>query len=167
MTVEIPLTHGQVALVDDADSDLLKYDWRAHFSKHYADGGAYVAERRYMKNSQSHTVAMHRQILARMMGRELSRKEITDHIDRNPLNNCRANLRLATPAQNNMNTGKRRHNTSGFKGAYYVKSCGKWVSLIGVNGKSRYLGIYLTPQEAHEAYKKAAIEHYGQFARFE
>jgi hypothetical protein len=36
-----------------------------------------------------------------------------------------------------------------------------------VNGKRLHLGHYPTAEDAHEAYKAAALQHFGAFARFE
>ena len=37
--------------------------------------------------------------------------------------------------------------------------------MIVVRGRRNYLGTYDTPEEAHEAYCKAAKEHFGEYAR--
>jgi hypothetical protein len=88
-----------------------------------------------------------------------------DHADRNRDNNAIDNLRrVSQRGQNIANIGRRSTNTSGYKGVSRVKSSGKWLATIKVNGKSRNLGTYLTPQEAHEAYMKAAREAFGEFA---
>ena len=83
-----------------------------------------------------------------------------DHIDGNSLNNCRANLRLATPSQNQANV--ECYSSSGLKGAYKIKS--GWMSKIVVNRKPIYLGTFLTKEMAAAAYTRAANKYFGEFA---
>lgn len=85
-----------------------------------------------------------------------------DHIDRDTLNNRRGNLRQCTAAQNIANGGKRRHNSSGYRGVVWYK--GKWVAQIGHRRKLLYLGRFSTPEEAAIAYDAAARQLYGEFA---
>jgi len=40
----------------------------------------------------------------------------------------------------------------------------RWVAQINANGKKIFLGHYDTPEEAHAAYKEAALKHFGEFA---
>jgi len=85
-----------------------------------------------------------------------------DHKDRNPLNNTWNNLRCATRPQNCGNTKPKTNLPKGVsckKGRYYV-------ARLKINYKEIYLGCYKTPSEAHEAYKEAAREAFGEFARF-
>lgn len=42
---------------------------------------------------------------------------------------------------------------------------GRWRASIYVDGKSKWLGVYDTPEEANAAYSRAAIKYFGQFAR--
>lgn len=75
------------------------------------------------------------------------------------------NLRPVTATQNNLNRGRRRTNRCGLKGTHQLPS-GGWRSQIQDSGEKMNLGIYDTPEEAHEAYKAKAIELHGEFARF-
>jgi hypothetical protein len=78
------------------------------------------------------------------------------------------NLRPATHAQNSKNMGRNSANTTGFKGVAVFNKPGKptrYRALIRANGKRIFLGIFDTPEEAHEAYCKAAKELHGEFAR--
>jgi hypothetical protein len=91
-----------------------------------------------------------------------------DHVDRNPLNNQRANLRFATKQQQSWNAKSRvRSNTScRLKGAFVCKSSSlnPWKSWIMKNGKRFYLGVFPTAQAASDAYYKAAKRLFGEFA---
>jgi hypothetical protein len=90
-----------------------------------------------------------------------------DHIDRNPSNNAIANLRLATGNQNKCNSGKRKHNTSGFKGVSRIRSrLNPWTAEIKFFGGKVRLGYFATPEEAHAAYCAAAKILHGEFANF-
>lgn len=93
--------------------------------------------------------------------------QMIDHINGDKSDNRIANLRLATTAQNQFNKTKAKNNTSGFKGVGYHKCTGMWQAQIKAGKSYAYLGLFPTPQEAHEAYCKAATELHGEFARFE
>ena len=58
-----------------------------------------------------------------------------DHADRNPLNNRRSNLRLATEFENAQNKSKSKCNTSGFTGVSWDKESNKWAAYIKINKK--------------------------------
>jgi hypothetical protein len=47
-----------------------------------------------------------------------------------------------------------------------MKQVNPYKAEIRVLGKRMFLGSYPTAEEAHEAYKKAAIEHHGEFAKW-
>ena len=89
-----------------------------------------------------------------------------DHINGDGTDNRIANLRLATRGQNMMNTGNRRNSTTGFKAVGVIPS-GKYRARIRTNGKRIHLGVFPTAEDAAEAYRRAAIELCGEFARFE
>jgi hypothetical protein len=58
-----------------------------------------------------------------------------DHINHDSLDNCWANLREVSRADNMRNQSKYRNNTSGVTGVGWVKHYGKWLAHIRVNGK--------------------------------
>jgi len=86
-----------------------------------------------------------------------------DHRDGDGLNNRWMNLRAATRSQNGQNS-KPTENNTGLKGAHRYKN-GRFVAHITADGRLRHLGYFDTAEEAHEAYAKAAREHFGDFAR--
>lgn len=88
-----------------------------------------------------------------------------DHIDGNPLNNCKNNLRICTQAENQMNRGKTKNNKSGCKGVYWAKQLKKWKSQITINNKQKHLGYYNCPIEAAKAYNSAALLYHKEFAK--
>lgn len=166
MTIEIPLTKGHVAIVDDIDADLADLKWCA---LHRHDKLVFYARRNVptpnAKNRQA-TELMHRVILARVLGRSLRKGELVDHRDGNGLNNRRDNLRVATPRENASNCRLYSSNTSNFKGVYWHNASGKWNAQIRVNNKRISLGYFDDPEEAHAAYCEAARKYHGEFANF-
>ncbi|DBB15910.1 TPA: hypothetical protein ACH3X3_003507 [Trebouxia sp. C0006] len=67
-----------------------------------------------------------------------------DHIDNNPLNNTRSNLRLVTARQNLLN--RYTPNEIGYAGVSQVRE--RYQARVVVNGKHVYVGIYDMPEEA-------------------
>lgn len=88
-----------------------------------------------------------------------------DHRDLDRANNRWKNLREATQSQNSANAPLTRRNTSGFKGVSFEKRRNLFQAYIGVAGRQINLGYFKTAEDAHEAYKRAAVEHFGEFAR--
>jgi hypothetical protein len=146
----IPLTRGKFALVDSADYyHLAKFQWFAEFG-----GRTFYAVRK----GRGKRVIMHREIM------EAPGHLFVDHIDHNGLNNCRANLRLCSMAQNNYNTVSRKGATSKYKGVSWNRARKKWYVSIQHNGKKRYLGYFTDETEAAKAYDKKAGKLHRQFA---
>lgn len=87
-----------------------------------------------------------------------------DHINRDRADNRIENLRLATHAQNTRNSRQRADITTRLKGV--TPRNNKFLAQIQHNKKKLHLGYFNTPEEAHEAYKQAALKHHGEFANF-
>ena len=88
-----------------------------------------------------------------------------EHRDLRRTNDSWANLRLATRAQNQANTGPQKNSRSGLKGVYWHAGGRKWGASICVGGKTRWLGLHDTAEKASAAYAAAAKVHFGAFAR--
>jgi len=153
---EIELSRGLVAIVDDED-----YEWLSASRWTYLSCG-YGAKRAAhpLIPGKITMLYMHRIIC----GLTIGDRKYVDHINGNRLDNRRENLRTCTNAENMRNRGKTASNTSGYKGVYRGRQPGRWRALIMVDGETISLGQYDTPEEAHEAYRKAATEFHGDFA---
>lgn len=92
-----------------------------------------------------------------------------DHRDLDTENNAWKNLRVANRSLNCANCRPRTRNKVGLKGV--VKKGGKakrekpFFAQITVNQKTRCLGYFATPEEAHQAYLVEAKKAFGEFAR--
>ncbi len=150
---EIPLTQGQVAIVDDEDyGELSKYNWY-----YLATGRHEYAAREGRKNGRKCTIYMHRCIIGTKDGME------TDHIKGSGLDNRRGNLRACTHAQNQQNKRAHWDNPTGLPGITIDKKTGQWRADLTVAGKRFYLGRFQTMQQAIEARNTEGIKH--QFAK--
>lgn len=142
--MQIPLSgirgRGQYAQVDDED-----YDWLCAFSWCWAHGYAQTTiandKRKYM----------HQLLMPAQPGL------VTDHINRNKLDNRRANLRHVTCSENMRNTPAR--NPVGLKGVYLRKRgprCKTWLRPWAATAvwrrKQYHLGCFATKEEAAAAY---------------
>ena len=88
-----------------------------------------------------------------------------DHINGNPLDNRKLNLRVCTHEENMQNRRMSASNTSGFKGVTQVGPS-RWAVNIRACGKHYYLGMYNSPERAHGVYCEAAVWLHGEFANF-
>jgi hypothetical protein len=152
---EILLTQGRVALVDDADYEwLMQWRWRAS-----QDGNCFYAIASTIVNGKKTNIKMHRLIAGAQKG------EITDHRDGDGLNNTRTNLRTVTSAQNCHNRQKNPAKKHPYKGIKSKRGRAGYEAYITVNHKHMYVGYGATPEDAARAYDRAALAHFGEFAR--
>ncbi len=155
---EIQLANGKgKVLVDDQDfEELNRYHWFLNINGR---------PMRRVRKAEKHIfktvmLLIHRQILG-LVDSEIK----VDHINRDPLDNQRKNLRLCSNSLNMANCAKHRNNTSGYKGVYWHTYHKKWRARIRKNGKGIELGLFKDVQDAALAYNFAAIKHFGEFAR--
>jgi len=90
---------------------------------------------------------------------------IIDHINGNPFDNRKSNLRFANKSQNAMNSKPRKNTASGHKGVSWHKIVKKWRARINVNQKEIYLGSFNSKKEAILAYNLAATQYFEKFAK--
>jgi len=164
----IPLDKGYFAIVDEADYEWLsRFTWRAHRACKRSRT-LYVA-RHFRDKGKQKIIYMHRQI----MGEDCP--EI-DHKNECGLDNRRDNLRVADKVQNlgnrskwgNGRNSRGEGRTSEYKGVHlYVKKpkgYRYWRAQIGVDGRTRHIGTFLTEEDAARAYDAEARKKYGEFA---
>lgn len=86
-----------------------------------------------------------------------------DHVDGDPFNNKWTNLRLATNSQNLQNRKAQRNSSTGISGVAPFGE--KFRAFVTVDGKHKHLGLFSSLEDAANARKLAAKEHYGIYAR--
>ena len=83
---------------------------------------------------------------------------LVDHINGVRTDNRWVNLRWADDALNSENRRNCPQRNNPLLGASWHKGAQKWVSAIKVRGVPRYLGLFATPEEAHQVYLNAKRE---------
>lgn len=122
----------KTALIDIADVEKCsKLTWQIKFAKE--------TQQFYVVSSRNRTneIKLHRYLL------ECPQGLVVDHINHNPLDNRKTNLRIITTRGNAFNQSRRKDNKSGCSGVFKTKS-GKYKA---VHYKTS-LGVYNTKQEA-------------------
>lgn len=85
---------------------------------------------------------------------------LIDHINGDKSDNRIVNLRVVEADGNSQNIRKpNRRNKSGFMGVIWYQN--KWRAGMSLNGKSKWLGDYATPEEAHRVYLDAKRKYHA------
>jgi hypothetical protein len=151
----IPLTQGKYAIVDPEDFERLnKHKWYA-----VRDTRTFYAHRKKRVGKKYVSIGMHREIL------DPPGHLVVDHINHNGLDNRKANLRLATSAQNSYNRRQLRKNKSSkYIGVSWKERTKKWAAIICYKRENIIIGYFKDEIQAAKAYDKAAKKYHGQFA---
>lgn len=158
---EIQLTQGYVAMVDDEDFErVAKHMWHAN-ARPRADGSMLVYAQRNVPRAAGGrtTQQLHKFLIDTKCGMQI------DHVNRDPLDNRRKNLRVCKPSDNQHNQRPQRGRSSPYKGVYWSKESRKWRAVITLDGKQKLLGSFTLEIDAARAYDSAALRFYGEFAR--
>ena len=131
---------------DDLDK-IIPYYWSVEYND-------YVTA-----NLNNEKISLHRFIMGAQPG------ETIDHINRNPRDNRKINLRFCTDHQNTFNKKLSINNTSGKTGVCKEKdNRGKWSAYIFINGKNKRLGVYENFEDAVNVRIEAEKELFGEFS---
>lgn len=138
----IPLTKGQLAVVDDEDyARLSKHKWSASFN-----GWGYYAVR--VKDGKR--IYMHREIMRTPKGKE------TDHRNGNGIDNRKKNLRICTRSENGANRPRlAKNNTSGTTGVVWYRRTKRWMAQIVRGQRNICLGYFVKKSDAIKVRNKA------------
>jgi hypothetical protein len=148
-TLAVPLTDGYTALIDAADRDLIEpFNWTARVGP---KGRVYVFRKDHRK-----TIYLHRVV----MGLKKGDKREVDHVNSDPLDNRRANLRIATRRQNAHHTRAHSDGSSRFVGVSWHRQTSKWRVCVG----RTHVGLFSDEVEAAKARDALAREMYGEWA---
>ena len=152
----IKLTRGKYAIVDADDFERLnQYKW------HWAHPGyakRLVSDRSGIRRRQV-GVYMHRMVRTAPDGM------VVDHINREKLDNRKANLRVATRRQNGWNRKfKRKGGKTHYNGIRWDRNKQTWQVRLTINGRRESFGYYADEEAAAKAYDRIAKKHRGEYA---
>lgn len=151
---ELPLRNrsNQIVAYTQVDDDmfdyLMQWQWRLG-SRGYAERTAYSKGEK--KKIRLHCIVI-----------DVPAGMLTDHIDRNRLNNQRSNLRAVTQAQNNRNVSLRKNKKSAYRGVCRGKT--GWEARFHFDHKTMQIGTFKSEIDAAKAYDQTATRYLGEAA---
>lgn len=150
--VEIPLSQGQTALVSVCDlPKVFGHGWFAYrIAGSGQTGSVYLYGFKAGYKAKGRNVWMHNVIMDPPEGYEV------DHINHDPLDNRRENLRVVSHAENCRNRGKRRAGgSSQWLGVSWNKEKGRWRASVTKGGRRKLVGSFENEVDAAQAYNLA------------
>ena len=130
--------------IDDEDASKL-----VGFNIHKNSKG--YAEIRWTECGELKSMLVHRLVMGACGGM------VIDHINGDPMDNRKENLRLSSKLENAQNHKVYKTNTTGVTGVSWHKGAGKYTARISANGVRHILGYFDTIEEAAKEYKKAVV----------
>lgn len=142
-----------VELDKDVLNKVKQYYWQPH-----SDGRKYGKENKERIGIRGNKIGNRKKIYLHQL---IMGEKLIDHIDGNPLNNKRNNLRKANAMLNAQNRkAPNKNNSTGYRGVLYNKKRNTYVARITVNYKRYEKGGFKTPEEANEQVIKMRKEYY-------
>ncbi len=139
MQQSIVIASGKPVLIDgDAPASIFDRSWR-------------ICRDGYVRDSNDS--AIHREIAGAPAGM------VVDHINGDPLDNRRSNLRVCSQQQNLWNGSAHRDGSSGYRGVSRHRKGWR----VQIQGKD--IGFYADKHDAALAYNAEAIHRFGDFAK--
>lgn len=108
------------------------------------------------------------QLLSRFLMGVIGDNTVTvDHINGEPTDNRKCNLRVCSKKNNQLNRGVGKNSKTGFKGVTYIrkKNGYKYTAQIQLDKIHTYIGTFATPEEAAYIYDQFAMQLFGEYAR--
>lgn len=116
---------------------------------------------RYTRNT--YVTGVQKPILIHRFLMNPKNNEVVDHINGDPTDNRRKNLRITTQQKNLLNKEKLSSNTTGITGVWWDKSRSKWAAEIKLNNIKCYLGRFTNKEDAAFARVYAEIKLFKEF----
>lgn len=145
------LPTGEEFFFDEADFALIR-DTKWYRCNYGNEERTYVGDRK--------GICIHRVIMGMPQGVEI------DHINLNPLDNRRHNLRVCTHQQNQCNQPLQSNNTSGVTGVSFYPPRKKYRARIKYFQRELHLGYYLTKTQAIQARNEGMRHLFGEYGRY-
>ena len=87
-----------------------------------------------------------------------------DHINHNPLDNRKSNLRFVSQQENVYNRGIQKTNTSGVIGVYWLKDRNKWRAQLRKSGEQVHISDHTDFLSAIKARLAAEAKFFGEYS---
>lgn len=169
--------HGKLFKTSYDPNDIIQYDSYAEIILRNRQGEEIdraiidndcvdeVSKYKWCRQSQGYVICRELNMYLHMfiLGVNDDIKYRIDHINRNPMDNRKENLRYATAQENSRNKSVQKNNTSGHTGVYFNKASNKWQATIWIDGEPIYLGVYESKEIAIKIREEAEEKYFGEF----